>query len=77
MKLCQYLEMREYKWESIKDIHSTSGKIKRAVLQFTPESWTHVRWYSSFYNIISINRIIQYYNFFKLGWIPILLICAS
>lgn len=44
MKLCQYLEMREYKWESIKDIHSTSDKIKRAVLQFTPESWTHVRW---------------------------------
>ncbi|GLG99754.1 Phosphatidylserine synthase 1 [Gryllus bimaculatus] len=37
LKICKYLEMRE-------DIHSTSGKIKRAVLQFTPGSWTHVRW---------------------------------
>ncbi|KAF7281437.1 hypothetical protein GWI33_004763 [Rhynchophorus ferrugineus] len=44
LKICQVLEMREYKWECIKDIHSTTGKIKRAVLQFTPESWTSVRW---------------------------------
>ncbi|XP_067001534.2 phosphatidylserine synthase isoform X1 [Anabrus simplex] len=44
LKICKYLEMREYKWVSIRDIHSTSGKIKRAVLQFTPGSWTHVRW---------------------------------
>lgn len=42
--LCRLLEMREYKWVSIRDISSTSGKIKRAVLQFTPESWTAVRW---------------------------------
>ena len=27
-----------------RDIHSTSGKIKRAVLQFTPEYWSHMRW---------------------------------
>jgi len=26
-------------------IHSTTGKIKRAVLQFTPASWTYVRWF--------------------------------
>lgn len=26
------------------DISSTSGKIKRAVLQFTPGSWSSVRW---------------------------------
>ncbi|PSN46293.1 Phosphatidylserine synthase 1 [Blattella germanica] len=44
LKICKILEMREYKWVSIRDIHSTSGKIKRAVLQFTPGSWTHVRW---------------------------------
>lgn len=36
--------MRNYHWESIKDIHSTTGKIRRAVLQFTPETFTHVRW---------------------------------
>uniref|UniRef100_A0A336LUN2 Phosphatidylserine synthase n=1 Tax=Culicoides sonorensis TaxID=179676 RepID=A0A336LUN2_CULSO len=44
LKMCQLLEMREYKWASIKDISSTRGKIKRAMMQFTPESWTHVRW---------------------------------
>lgn len=44
LKICRILEMREYKWASIRDISSTTGKIKRAVLQFTPESWTHVRW---------------------------------
>ncbi|EEB11994.1 Phosphatidylserine synthase, putative [Pediculus humanus corporis] len=44
LKICKTLEMREYKWVSIRDIQSTTGKIKRAVLQFTPGSWTHVRW---------------------------------
>ncbi|KAK2182684.1 hypothetical protein NP493_338g01011 [Ridgeia piscesae] len=44
MFICRRLEMRNYQWESIRDIHSTTGKIRRAVLQFTPASWTHVRW---------------------------------
>ncbi|KAI2654852.1 Phosphatidylserine synthase 1 [Labeo rohita] len=44
MTVCRFLEMRTYHWASIKDIHSTTGKIKRAVLQFTPASWTYVRW---------------------------------
>ncbi|XP_049852706.1 phosphatidylserine synthase isoform X1 [Schistocerca gregaria] len=44
LKICKYLEMREYKWVSIRDIRTTSGKIKRAVLQFTPGSWMQVRW---------------------------------
>ncbi|GLV45744.1 Phosphatidylserine synthase [Carabus blaptoides fortunei] len=44
LQICKILEMREYKWASIRDIHSTTGKIKRAMLQFTPGSWTHVRW---------------------------------
>ncbi|GAB6019486.1 hypothetical protein CHUAL_001064 [Chamberlinius hualienensis] len=44
MFICNKLEMRAYNWESIKDIQSTTGKIRRAVLQFTPSSWTHVRW---------------------------------
>lgn len=29
------------------DISSTSGKIKRAVLQFTPGSWSNQRWFSA------------------------------
>uniref|UniRef100_A0A672LDS6 Phosphatidylserine synthase n=1 Tax=Sinocyclocheilus grahami TaxID=75366 RepID=A0A672LDS6_SINGR len=44
MTTCRFLEMRTYHWASIKDIHSTTGKIKRAALQFTPASWTYVRW---------------------------------
>ncbi|KAI4898839.1 hypothetical protein NFI96_024188 [Prochilodus magdalenae] len=45
MTVCRFLEMRTYHWASIKDIHSTTGKIKRAALQFTPASWTYVRWF--------------------------------
>uniref|UniRef100_A0A2C9JGZ8 Phosphatidylserine synthase n=1 Tax=Biomphalaria glabrata TaxID=6526 RepID=A0A2C9JGZ8_BIOGL len=44
MWLCRKLEIRDYHWESIKDIHSTTGKLRRAVLQFTPVSWVYVRW---------------------------------
>ncbi|KAK3086994.1 hypothetical protein FSP39_000129 [Pinctada imbricata] len=44
MQICKVLEMRNYHWESIKDIHSTTGKIRRAVLQFTPVSWTNLKW---------------------------------
>ncbi|XP_039978516.1 phosphatidylserine synthase 1 isoform X2 [Xiphias gladius] len=45
MTVCHFLEMRTYRWASIKEIHTTTGKIKRAVLQFTPASWTYVRWF--------------------------------
>ncbi|XP_047145057.1 phosphatidylserine synthase isoform X1 [Hydra vulgaris] len=43
--VCKKLEMRKYHWESIKDIQGTSKRIRRAVLQFTPISWTEVRWF--------------------------------
>ncbi|KAM8841708.1 phosphatidylserine synthase 1 isoform 1-T2 [Spinachia spinachia] len=57
MTACRFLEMRTYHWASIKEIHSTTGKIKRAVLQFTPASWTYVRWFdpkSSFQRLTGI-----------------------
>ncbi|KAL1123906.1 hypothetical protein AAG570_001676 [Ranatra chinensis] len=44
LQICKCLEMRDYNWVGFKDIESTTGKLKRAVLQFTPSSWTHVRW---------------------------------
>uniref|UniRef100_UPI00358F70C1 phosphatidylserine synthase 1 n=1 Tax=Myxine glutinosa TaxID=7769 RepID=UPI00358F70C1 len=44
MVTCRFLEMRTYHWESVRTIHTTTGKIKRAVFQFTPASWTSVRW---------------------------------
>lgn len=36
MWLCKWLEMRNYEWESIRNISSTKGKLKRVFLQFTP-----------------------------------------
>ncbi|KAG8133808.1 putative Phosphatidylserine synthase 1-like protein [Naja naja] len=57
MVVCRWLEMRTYHWASFKDIHTTTGKIKRAVLQFTPASWTYVRWFdpkSSFQRVAGI-----------------------
>ena len=44
MMLCRRLEVRQFHWQSIKDIKGTKGKLKRAVLQFTPEDWSKVRW---------------------------------
>ena len=44
MVLCRMLEVRQFHWQSIKDIKGTKGKLKRAVLQFTPEDWSKVRW---------------------------------
>lgn len=41
----------------LREIHTTTGKIKRAVLQFTPASWTYVRWFdpkSSFQRLAGI-----------------------
>ncbi|VDP39483.1 unnamed protein product [Soboliphyme baturini] len=44
MYICRKLEIREYHWESIRNIPTTRGKIQRAVMQFTPSSWTVLRW---------------------------------
>nr|CAG4643927.1 EOG090X05CZ [Lepidurus arcticus] len=70
MRICKWLEMREYNWESIKDIHSTTGKIKRAVLQFTPESWTHVRWLdpnSSYMRFMAVGQLVIYWQISELN----------
>ncbi|XP_068189262.1 phosphatidylserine synthase 1 [Antennarius striatus] len=64
MTACRFLEIRTYHWASIKEIHSTTGKIKRAVLQFTPASWMYVRWLdpkSSFQRVAGI-------YFFMIVW---------
>jgi len=44
MQVCKWFEMREHHWESIKNIKTKKGKIKRALLQFTPESFNSTRW---------------------------------
>jgi len=44
MAVSHWMEMRYYSWESFRDIRTASGKLKRSVLQFTPHSWTGMRW---------------------------------
>uniref|UniRef100_A0A915CQR2 Phosphatidylserine synthase n=1 Tax=Ditylenchus dipsaci TaxID=166011 RepID=A0A915CQR2_9BILA len=57
--LCRYMEMRSFHWESIKNIRTARGKFKRAVLQFTPESWMKVEWL----NIFPLKRCLAIYAF--------------
>ncbi|XP_050440792.1 phosphatidylserine synthase [Adelges cooleyi] len=61
MRICKMLEMRNYNWPGIKEIDSTGGKIKRAALQFTPASWTPVRWLdpsSSYMRIFAVCQMV-------------------
>lgn len=70
LKICQILEMREYKWVSIRDIHSTTGKIKRAVMQFTPASWTHVRWLDpkcSYMRVFALCQLVIFWQVSELS----------
>ncbi|CAI4223695.1 unnamed protein product [Auanema sp. JU1783] len=59
LQLCKFLEMRQFHWESIKNIKTNRGRFKRAVLQFTPESWTRVDWF----NTHALKRTIAVYLF--------------
>ncbi|KAL5014161.1 hypothetical protein ScPMuIL_008431 [Solemya velum] len=70
MFICRKLEIRNYHWESIKDIHSTTGKIRRAVLQFTPASWTHVRWLdpnSTYMRVVAVCILIVIWQLVELN----------
>lgn len=44
MMICRKMEVRQFHWESIKHIKGTRNKLKRAVLQFTPQEWGKIRW---------------------------------
>ena len=44
MWLCRWIEVKQFHWESIKDIKGARGKLKRAVLQFTPQEWSKTHW---------------------------------
>ena len=46
---------------SCRDIQSTTGKIRRAVLQFTPETWTANKWLdpnSSFMRVVGVAFLV-------------------
>ena len=44
MITCHYLEMKAYQWSGLWKIPTLKGKLKRAVGQFTPYSWTSYQW---------------------------------
>ncbi|XP_070493758.1 phosphatidylserine synthase-like [Chironomus tepperi] len=70
IKLCKILEMREYKWVGLRDISSTSGKLKRAALQFTPESWTAVRWMDpkcTYMRFLSVCQLVIFWQVTELN----------
>ncbi|XP_037038835.1 phosphatidylserine synthase 1 [Bradysia coprophila] len=70
LKICKILEMREYKWASIRDISTTSGKIKRAVLQFTPGSFAHVRWLdpkSTYMRFLAVCQLVIFWQVTELN----------
>lgn len=70
LKICKILEMREYKWASIRDISTTTGKIKRVVLQFTPVSWTTVRWLnpkSTYMRFLSVSQLVIFWQVTELN----------
>lgn len=59
MQVCKFLEMREFKWESIKNITSVSKKFKRALLQFTPEKFNPNRWLDPNSGYMRLLAVIQ------------------
>jgi phosphatidylserine synthase 1 len=70
MQVCKFLTMREFKWESVKNKTTIAGKFKRALMQFTPESWTHTRWLdpaSSYMRIIAVCLFITIWQVCELN----------
>ncbi|PIC16295.1 hypothetical protein B9Z55_022949 [Caenorhabditis nigoni] len=44
LQVCKWLSMRNYHWESIKNITSHRARFKRMVMQFTPENMDDFDW---------------------------------
>ena len=60
MQVCKFFEMREFKWESIKDKPTIGGKFKRALMQFTPRTFSYNRWLDPTKGHMRLVAIIQY-----------------
>jgi phosphatidylserine synthase 1 len=80
MQLCKRLEMREHHWESIKSIEGKKGKIKRALLQFTPESFNSTRWldpgcswmrFVSIFQLVFFCQLVELNTFFIKHFFPL------
>ena len=79
-KLCEVLEMRQYRWTKVQDIPTLMGKLQRGVMQFTPSSWIKVQWEptSTISRFMVVNIVIAAMNLAELDafflkyllWIP-------
>jgi len=79
-KLCNYLEVRRYKWSGVRDLTTVWGKFQRVLLQFTPERWTKVSWAytSSFGRFVTLHVIVIFFQLEELNafflkhilWVP-------
>lgn len=70
MWICRKLEMREYNWERFKDIQSPTGKLQRAVLQFTPVNWSRTRWLEpkcSYVRMIAVTLLVIFWQITELN----------
>ncbi len=70
MELCHRLEVRKFHWESIKNIKGTKGKLKRAILQFTPQDWSSIRWLdpsSTYMRILALFMLILIFQITELN----------
>ncbi|XP_054158876.1 phosphatidylserine synthase-like [Oppia nitens] len=70
MWICRMLEMRTYKWESIKDIQSTSLRIRRMLLQFTPADWEHVHWFDQsrpYVRFLAVTQLVIFWQMTELN----------
>lgn len=53
-----------------RDIQTTTGKLKRAVLQFTPESWTAMRWLDpacSYMRFLAVSQLVIFWQLSELN----------
>lgn len=58
------------KYFFFRDISSTTGKIKRAILQFTPVHWTPVRWLdpnSTYMRFFALSQLVVFWQISELN----------
>jgi len=70
MQVCRFLEMRQHHWESFKNISSRTGKLKRAMLQFTPMTWSSTRWLDpscSWMRVVAISQFMLMWQVVELN----------
>lgn len=66
--ICEYANKKFLLFN--RDISTTTGKLKRAMLQFTPVSWTTVRWLnpkSTYMRFISVSQLVIFWQITELN----------